>query len=125
MPERLEVTTIMGRTTVTLLPVLQARLVRLGEDLRLARLRRKFSTMQVAERAGIDRSTLRCIERGSPSVSLGAYANVMFCLGLDGDLDLLAHDDELGRKLQDAELTVARRAPRRTARYMQDQRHAE
>lgn len=102
----------MGRITIIPLPALQRRLTDVGENLRLARLRRKFSATQVAERAGITRPTLRAIERGDPSVSFGAYASVLFCLGLEQDLELLARDDELGRKLQDAELTLKRRAPR-------------
>ena len=106
----------MGRTTITPLPSLQRRLTALGENLRLARLRRKFSATQVAERAGISRPTLRAIEQGDPAVSFGAYANVLFCLGLEQDLDALANDDVLGRKLQDAELTVRHRAPRRSHR---------
>jgi len=104
----------MGRTTITPLPSLQRRLTDIGENLRLARLRRKLSAAQVSERAGITRPTLRAIERGDPAVSFGAYANVLFCLGLEKDLDAIAHDDELGRKLQDAQLTVKRRAPRRS-----------
>ena len=85
-----------------------------GENLRLARLRRKFSAALVAERAGITPPTLRAIERGDPSVSFGAVATVLFCLGLEADLEFLARDDELGRKLQDAELTPKLRAPRRS-----------
>lgn len=103
----------MGRTTITPLPSLERRLTEVGENLHLARLRRKLSAAQVAERAGITRPTLRSIERGDPSVSFGAYASVLFCLGLEQDLETLARDDELGRKLQDAGLTVKRRAPRR------------
>src|SRR5438270_13988873 len=103
----------MGRTTIIPLPALQRHLTGVGENLRLARLRRRLSAAQIAERAGITRPTLRAIERGDPSVSFGAYATVLFCLGLERDLEALARDDELGRKLQDAELTVKRRAPRR------------
>ena len=103
----------MARTTVTTLPSLQRRLTQIGENIHLARLRRRLAAAQIAERAGITRTTLRNIERGDGSVSLGAYANVLFCLGLDQDLDTVARDDELGRKLQDASLTMKRRASRR------------
>lgn len=76
----------------------------LGENIKLARKRRKFTSLQVAERAGIDRSTLTNIEKGSPSVSIGAYFNVLRVLNLQDDFFKLAADDELGRKLQDLEL---------------------
>ena len=84
----------------------------LGDHIRLARLRRKFSAGLVAERAGMTRNTLRSIERGEPSVALGAYASVLLVLRLERDLKLIAKDDELGRKLQDANLIVKKRAPR-------------
>ena len=96
-----------------LLPSLQRILTELGENIRLARLRRKFSAAIVAERAGITRNTLRSIEQGKASVAFGAYATVLFSLGLEKDLALVAHDDELGRKLQDAKLLVKARAPKR------------
>lgn len=85
----------------------------LGENLRLARLRRKLSTRQVAERAGIGRTTLYEIEKGNPNVSLGNYAQVLSVLGLADDLLNVAKDDLLGRKLQDAKLTIKERAPKR------------
>jgi transcriptional regulator with XRE-family HTH domain len=102
----------MGREKSITLPSLQRLLTELGENIRLARLRRKFSATLVAQRAGIARNTLRSIERGDPSVTFGAYANVLLSLGLEKDLRLIAHDDELGRKLQDANLPVKARAPR-------------
>ena len=105
----------MGRNSITLLPSLQRRLTEIGENLKLARLRRKLSAAQVSERAGITPPTLRSIERGDPSVSFGAYANVLFCLGLEKDLSEIGSDDTLGRKLQDLQLPVKRRAPRRPA----------
>ncbi len=87
----------------------------LGENIKLARLRRKLSTRQIAERAGISRRTLYDIERGKPNVSLGKYAQVLFVLGLADDLRNVAKDDLLGRKLQDANLVVKKRAPKRIA----------
>jgi transcriptional regulator with XRE-family HTH domain len=89
----------------------------MGSNLKLARLRRKFSAETVAQRAGISRKTMYRVEQGDPAVSLGIYARVMQALGLglEQDLSLLAADDLLGRKLQDAGLTVAKRAPKRAA----------
>ena len=89
----------------------------LGENIRLARLRRKLSTKQVAERAGISRPTLYDIERGKPNVSIGNYTQVLSVLGLEGDLLNVAKDDVLGRKLQDAKLTVRERAPKRKSEH--------
>lgn len=67
---------------------------------------------QVAERADISRPTLVSIEKGNPNVSMGAYIKVLFVLGLEQDIANIAKDDELGRKLQDARLTVKKRAPK-------------
>ncbi|MDY0081593.1 MAG: helix-turn-helix domain-containing protein [Ignavibacteriaceae bacterium] len=85
----------------------------LGENIKLARLRRKLSTQQVAERAGIGRRTLYEIEKGKPTVGIGNYAYVLSVLGLESDLLNIAKDDILGRKLQDAKLTIKGRAPKR------------
>jgi transcriptional regulator with XRE-family HTH domain len=85
----------------------------LGERLQLARLRRRYSATTVAARAGITRMTLYKVEKGDPGVSVGTYASVLRVLGLPGDLDLLARDDVLGRKLQDLELPVRKIAPAR------------
>ena len=84
----------------------------LGTRIKLARLRRKLSAVQVAERAGVNRVTLWQIEKGSPSVSMGAYAQVLFVLGLEKDLKMVAEDDTLGRKLQDAKILEKKRAPK-------------
>jgi len=75
-----------------------------GENIKLARKRRKLTTIQVSERAAIDRTTLYQIEKGSPSVSMGAYFNVMRVLGLQDDFLKLASDDKQGRTIQDLDL---------------------
>ena len=85
----------------------------MGENIKLARLRRKLSTEQVSERANISRPTLLAIEKGSPTVSIGSYLLVLNVLGLEKDLQFVAKDDELGRKLQDANIRTSDRAPRR------------
>ena len=85
-------------------PKFQKLLEQMGENIKLARKRRKLTSVQVAERAGINRSTLYHIEKGNPRVSLGAYFNVLRVLGLQDDFLKLAADDEFGRKLQDLRL---------------------
>ena len=95
-----------------ILPKNQHILSTLGHNIKLARLRRKLSSVQVAERAGIGRMTLYKIEQGSPSVALGNYMQVLFVLGLQNDLAKIAVDDLLGRKLQDIGLTISARAPK-------------
>lgn len=103
----------MANKTPTLLPRIQRILEELGENIRLARLRRKLSTTQVAERAGMGRTTLLKIEQGYPGVGIGQYLNVLKVLGLEKDFLLVAKDDALGRKLQDANLETRKRAPKR------------
>ncbi|MCX6294076.1 MAG: helix-turn-helix transcriptional regulator [Sphingobacteriales bacterium] len=89
-------------------------LTTLGENIRLARLRRKLTAEQVAERAGIGRKTLYSIELGSPSVSMGNYLQVLFVLGLQNDIVHVAANDTLGRKLQDAGMIINKRGAKRT-----------
>lgn len=98
----------MPRKTAQSPAGVEATLELLGENIRLARLRRKISTTMMAERAGMSRPTLRSIEKGSSNVALGAYANVLFCLGLEKDLLSIGRDDLFGRKLQDAGLVQKR-----------------
>ena len=86
------------------LPKYTQLLEQMGENLKLARKRRKLTTTQVAERAGVSRSTLYLAEKGESAVSLGAYFNILRVLGLQEDIVKLASDDEFGRKLQDLDL---------------------
>jgi transcriptional regulator with XRE-family HTH domain len=98
----------MARKTSPLLPVTEDHLHRFGERLRLARRRRRLSSKQVAERAGMAPMTLRSLERGGSGVTIGAYLAVMQVLGIERDLDLLGQADPLGRELQDARLPPGR-----------------
>jgi transcriptional regulator with XRE-family HTH domain len=107
-----KITNIMKRGIV-ILPSAERILVKLGANIKLARLRRRLTTEQVAERADVSRATLWQVEKGAPSVAMGIYCQVLFVLGLEKDLLKVAADDELGRKLQDAELIVKERAPKK------------
>lgn len=104
----------MNQRKIVLLPRVQQILSVMGENIKLARLRRKLSTEQVAERANLSRPTIISIEKGTSSVSIGAYSQVLFILGLEKDLLDVANDDLLGRKLQDSKLLVKSRAPKRS-----------
>ena len=105
----------MSRTTPPLVPRISRLLNEVGVHLKLARLRRRYTSETVAQRAGITRRTLSKVEQGDPAVALGVYARVMQVLRLEGDLALLGADDKLGRKLQDAGITLKLRAPKRTS----------
>jgi len=104
----------MANKSPILLPRLKRILTELGENIKLARLRRNLSAEQVAERSGIRRSTLNSIEKGYEGVGIGYYLNVLHVLGLEHDILSVAKDDELGRKLQDIGLVTKKRAPKRS-----------
>ncbi|MEO8360803.1 MAG: helix-turn-helix domain-containing protein [Vicinamibacteria bacterium] len=110
----------MAKTVAALLPGTEARLHGLGARLRLARLRRRLTAKQVAARAGMAPMTLRGLERGGTGVTMGAYLAVLQVLGLDGDLDLIAKGDDLGRDLQDARLPSIRVAVASTSPVARD-----
>lgn len=102
----------MNEKNTVIMPQTSKILAQMGEQIKLARLRRKLSVELVSERAGISRATLWKVENGNPSVALGIYAAVLHALNnMDKDFLLIAKDDEFGRKLQDLELQVRRRAP--------------
>lgn len=103
----------MGRKAITILPETRDILCQMGEQIKLARLRRRISSQLIADRAGISRSTMVEVEKGSPSVAIGIYAAVLHALNkMDKDLLLVAKDDVLGHKLQDLELPTRARAPK-------------
>ena len=81
-----------------------------GQRLREARLRRGISTVLFCERMNTSRDTLNRLEKGDASIGIGRYLRAMRILSLDKDFDMLAQDDVVGRKLQDAKLLI--RTPR-------------
>jgi len=104
----------MRKAAYNILPNTEAILETMGEQIKLARLRRNLSAELVAARAGISRASLWKVEKGDPSVAMGIYAAVLHALNnMDKDLLLIAKDDELGRKMQDLELVTRKRARRK------------
>ena len=78
-----------------------------GEQIKLARLRRNLSVAQVAERATCSPLTVSRIEKGTPTVAIGIY------LRLDDDILLLAKEDAMGKALQDLNLKKRERASKK------------
>lgn len=104
----------MKKAAYNILPSTEKILISLGEQIKLARLRRRLPAELVAERAGICRATLWKVEKGDPAVAMGIYAAVLHALsGMDKDLLLVAKDDELGRQLQDFGLLTKKRVSRK------------
>jgi len=104
----------MKKAAYHILPPTAGILETMGEQIKLARLRRGLTAELAAERAGISRATLWKVEKGNPAVAMGIYAAVLHALnGMDKDLLLVAKDDEMGRRMQDLDLVMKNRAPRR------------
>ena len=104
----------MSKKAVALVPETERILVEMGEQIKTARLRRNLATELVAERAGISRATLWAVEKGTPTVAIGTYAAVLHALGgMDKDLELVAQDDEFGRRIQDMNLVTPKRAKKK------------
>jgi transcriptional regulator with XRE-family HTH domain len=86
----------------------------LGEHIQFARLRRKLSAEQIAERTGLGKKTIYNIEQGSSTVAIGSYLQVLFVLGLEKDLTQVAAADPLGWKLQDVGIIIRKLAPKQS-----------
>lgn len=115
----------MARTFQRPLPTAAKQTQALAERLKLARRRRKLSTVLFAERMGVSRETLRRLEAGDPNVALGTYLRALSVLGLDKDIDAIARDDEFGRKLQDLDLIGTPRVPSSSRAAKSRAQHSE
>lgn len=105
----------MKKAAYNIVPATEDILKILGEQIKLARLRRNLTAELVAERAGISRATLWKVESGNPACAMGIYAAVLHALdNMDKDLLLVARDDKMGRKLQDLNLITKKRASGRS-----------
>lgn len=94
-------------------PEVTASLQTLGEQLALARLRRKESQKQWAGRLGVSVPTLIRLEQGDPTVRMGVYATALWLLGLSGGLAELA---EPGKDLRALESDVRQASRLRATR---------
>lgn len=105
----------MAKSTMgTRLPrKLEEKMKIVGEQIKLARLRRNLSVAQVAERATCSPLTVARIEKGTPTVAIGIYLRVLYALQLEDDILLIAQQDALGRQLQDFALTNRKRASKK------------
>lgn len=102
------------RTLGTRLPFKLERKMRVvGEQIKLARLRRNLTIAQVADRATCSPLTVSRIEKGLPTVAIGIYLRVLYALQLDDDILCIAKDDKLGRALQDLKLKTRARASKK------------
>ena len=84
-----------------------------GEQIKLARLRRNLSREQVAERAMCSELTEARVEKGSPTVAIGIYLRVLYALQLEDDILFIAKEDKLGKELQDIAMINRERASKK------------
>ena len=84
-----------------------------GEQIKLARLRRNLSRAQVAERAMCPELTEARVEKGSPTVAIGIYLRVLYALQLEDDILFIAKEDKLGKELQDIAMIKRERASKK------------
>ena len=93
----------MPKTSVrpdTIPHAVEAALRRLGSNIAIARKRRGMKQAELAGKTGVTHVTLRRVERGSPTTSIGAYFAAVWALGLETELgDLASPDrDEVGKQ---------------------------
>jgi len=88
----------------------------LGENLAIARVRRRESQRDWARRMGVSVPTLIRMERGDPGVGVGIYATALWLIGRAGALpDLAAPANDRGAIESDVRTALTRRAARSAA----------
>jgi len=93
------------------------RAAQLGQRIRLARIRRGWSVIDLAGKAGINRNTLTALEQGKTGTAVGASFTVLWALGLDNSLEAVADPDaDLHGKALEASRRPTRAGKARKAR---------
>ena len=103
----------MSKRKINLTSDTQQVLVKMGANIRKARLRRNLKAEFIAEQANISTDTLTSIEKGAPTVSIGAYAAVLAVLEIDKDLQVVALDVEGKNQFWEQDLYQRVRASKR------------
>lgn len=103
----------MAGKTVNLTPEIEIVVKKMGVRIKKARLRRNIKAEVLAERVGVSKGTLLSIEKGEPTVSIGAYVAVLNALGMANDLELVAVDKEGRQHYRELHLQERKRATKR------------
>jgi transcriptional regulator with XRE-family HTH domain len=87
-------------------PRIERSLQKFGRDIEIARKKRHLTVAAICERAGISSPLYNRLISGNPGTSIGAYAGVLFALGLGTPFDALADiaKDDTGLLLDEARL---------------------
>lgn len=104
------------KKSVAISPLARRQLKQMGDNIKIARLRRNLSIRSIAQRAGLAINTVVTLEKGGQGVSIGAIANVLHSLGLADQIGAIAQNDILGRKLQDLELSTPKKRTRKKSK---------
>ena len=108
----------MSKREINLMSDTQQALVKMGANMRKARLRRNLNAEYIAEQANISTDTLSSIEKGAPTVSIGAYAAVLAVLELDKDIQLVALDEEGKKRFWEQNLYPRERASKKKYQHV-------
>ena len=103
----------MGRRTVKINVKTEFVIFKMGTRIKKARLRRNIMAEKLAEQVGISKGTLSAIEQGVPTVSIGAYAEVLSALDMVNDLNSIAVDIGGKKNYQEEQLRQRKRATKR------------